>query len=93
MGRCGETFTTKICFDHISETDKARDLIFGTVTPYDLGNEMLHSGHQVEPPPPVALPIMQKNYLDHTSETNKARDLIFEAMTCYISQRLINLET
>ena len=35
---------------HISETIKARVLIFGTGTAWDLENKMCQSGHQVAPP-------------------------------------------
>ena len=37
----GATYMSKPYFHHISEAIKARDLIFGTDTPYDLENTML----------------------------------------------------
>ena len=40
---------SKIYFDHISKTIKARDLIFGTGALYGLENKVLQSGHQVAP--------------------------------------------
>ena len=56
----GATYIAKNCFDHFSETNKARDLMFGTVTPYHIGNKMLQCGHQVAPSPPVTPPTLQK---------------------------------
>ena len=42
---------TKTYFDHISETIKARHLIFGIGNPWGLENEMVQSGHKAVPPP------------------------------------------
>ena len=53
----GATYMTKTCFDHISETIKARDFIFGTVALWGIGNSMFQYGHQAAPPPQVAPPI------------------------------------
>ena len=47
---------SKSYFGHISETIKARDLIFGTGTPYDLENKRVQSAHQAALPPKVAPP-------------------------------------
>ena len=58
----GTTYMSKYYFDHISETInlKARDLIFGTGTPFDIENRMLQCGHQAAPHLQVAPPIYQK---------------------------------
>ena len=50
----------KYCVVHILEVNKARDLIFGTVTPYVILNKILQSGHKVAPPLQMAPPTLQK---------------------------------
>ena len=74
---------SKIYFDHISETIKARDLIFGTCTHYGIENKMSQSGYQVEPSPQMAPPTLLslKTCFGHNSETNKPRDLISDTGT------------
>ena len=45
----GHTYIAKNCFDHVSETNKARNLISGTVTHLIRGNDMKQPGHPVAP--------------------------------------------
>ena len=54
----------KSSFGHISETIKARHLIFGIGTPYDVENKRVQSGHQAALPPQVAAPTCQNLILD-----------------------------
>ena len=49
----------KYCIVHISETNKGRDLLFGTSTPLDLGDNIFYSAQQVAPPAQVAPPTCQ----------------------------------
>ena len=62
---------SKTSFGHISETMKARDLIFGTGTPYGQENKMFQSGPQLAPFPVVASPTCQKTSVENISETVK----------------------
>ena len=54
---------SKSYLNHISETTKARDLIFGIGTHWDPENKIVQSGHQVAPPPQVTLPTCQNPVL------------------------------
>ena len=54
----------------ILETNKARDLIFGIGTHWDLGKKCTVWT-------PGGTTYMSKSYLDHMLDTYKARDLIF----------------
>ena len=47
---------SKSYFGHISENIKARDLVFGIGTPYDVENKRVQSGHQAALPPKVVPP-------------------------------------
>ena len=49
----------KSYFGRISETIKARDLIFGIGTPYDMENKRVQSGPQTALPPKVGPPTCQ----------------------------------
>ena len=73
----GTTYMSKSYFGHISETIKARDLIFGTGANQGLENTVPWYGHQVELPLQVAAPTYQ--------------DIILT--TSPISRKLLNLET
>ena len=66
----------------LSETIKARDLIFGTGTPWDLENKMFQSEHQVAPPSQVAPPTCQNLTLTISQRLSKIE-------TQYLAQVLL----
>ena len=57
----GATFMLKSYFGHISETIKARDLIFGKGTPYNMENKRVQSGYQLAALPPKVAPPTSQN--------------------------------
>ena len=75
----GTIYMPKSYLDPMSDTNKARDLIFGKDAPWGLENTVPQSGHQVALQPQVVPPIYQKLVLTLSQRLSKVE-------TSYLSQ-------